>query len=309
MYSHALAESGGGYDDDNDFENGEEEEIGEEIGGEEEEEEEEENEYEDGATRTSEALLQIVDIPFRFCASLDELALHPSKSEIGLPEGTQFFGASEDPNGARSKSHVLESISITQLRNDFGCSVQMNVHDVGGPATNVTLAGNRGHFTSFPGDSFSGLEIPLVKAVTDTSHPFLKDYKGCTPDSLEKDITRLKTVALVPTDHPIAVAAEQTYRRMHQEGLDESTMVDGNWSIDLNVVDECIASLKKGMRESFDFRDLHNLKVSFNPAFGKTWEDVPEIFEGLSTKSPSIRTEKSARRNFYITLRVKFVNA
>ncbi len=311
MYPRALAESGGGYDEDNaDYDNGEEEEEEEEEIGEEEEAAENEYEGEDGTSRTSEAPLQIVDIPFRFCASLEDLASGASKSEIGLPEGVQFFGASEDPNGARSKSHVLDSISITQLRNDFKCSVQINVDGVGGTATNVTLAGSRGHFTAFPGDKFSGVEIPLVKSVTDTSHPFLKDFKGCTPDSLEKGITRLKTVALVPPDHPVAVAADQTYRRTHDdEGLDESTMVDGDWSIDLKLVDECIKSLKKGMRESFDFRDLHNLKVSFKPAFGKNWSDVPEIFNGLSTKSPSIRTEKNALRNFYVTLRVKFLDA
>ena len=316
VYTHprVLAENAREYDEEDayDYEEGEEEEEEEEEIGEmiREEEEEERNEYEDNAGRVNDALLQIVDIPLRFCASLDELVQNPSKSEIGLPPGIQFFGASEDPNGARSQNHVLDSISITQLKNDFKCSVQMNVHGVGGTATNVTLAGNRGHFTAFPEDKFSGKEIPLLKSVLDTSHPFLKDFKGCTPDSLEKGITRLKTVALVPPDHPVAVAADQTYRRTHDdEGLDESTMVDGDWSIDLKLVDECIKSLKKGMRESFDFRDLHNLKVSFKPAFGKNWSDVPEIFNGLSTKSPSIRTEKNALRNFYVTLRVKFLDA
>jgi hypothetical protein len=203
------------------------------------------------------------------------------------------------------KNAVLESMTVTEVKSTFPCSLGLHITGVNG--THVSREGTR-YGMIVTGDTKWQGDRALVEVTDMTNNEYLRKYPGMTPDKISSaGIVPVpgENYVFVDLNHPI-IEMLAVNASVLQVSMSEEDLIDHRWyKVEQQVVADCTKLLDQQLLQHLPLVDLTSFQVTAERLGQVAWDRVESVTDAVQGKGYDPLVERLMEKQNTIALQLK----
>lgn len=200
---------------------------------------------------------------------------------------------------------VMHSVSVTDIRSTFPCSVGVDISGITG--THATREGKK-YAVVVQGDTKWQGSKKLLEPDEMTNSDYLKKYPGMTPEKIAKEgIVQVpgESYVFVDSNHPV-VEMLTVNQELLQVNMADAELIDGRWyKVAGEVVADCTKLLDQQLLQHLPLVNLSTFGVAAERLGGLAWDRLDAISCDLAGKNMDPMIERIMTKNNTLSLQLE----